>query len=166
MKSKYIITTAAAFALVAGLAVHAFAAEEKEEAITLDKVPKPVKEALAKYATDAEVKKVEKGDEDGKTVYEFDIEQGTRKYELSLSRKGKFMGTEEDMDLSAMPEAARKALTDQATGGKLSGGEKAVDKNNKVTYEADIEKNGKKTEVAVDADGKVISTEAAGAEKD
>jgi hypothetical protein len=46
-------------------------------------------------------------------------------------------------------------------GGKISGGEKAVDKDNKVTYEADIEKDGKKTEVAVNADGKVVSTEAA-----
>ncbi len=31
-----------------------------------------------------------------------------------------------------------------------------------MTYEADIEKDGKKFEIAVDADGKVISKESAG----
>jgi uncharacterized membrane protein YkoI len=40
------------------------------------------------------------------------------------------------------------------------------DKDNKVTYEADIDKGGGKTEVAVDANGKIVSTEAVADEKD
>ena len=146
-------------AVVVGFTGSVFAGEEKEETISMDKVPSKVKDTLKQYASDSEVKKIEKGHEHGKKVYEFEIEQGTRKFEVAISHKGKFMGTEEDMDLSAMPAAAQKAITNQAAGGKISGGEKAVDNNNKVSYEADIEKNGKKIELVVDSAGKVISTD-------
>ena len=164
MKSKNTIVSVAAVAVIAGFAAYAFAGEEKEDAVSMDKVPQKVKDTLKQYAAESDVKKVEKGDADGTKVFEFDIEQGTRKFEVAITPKGMFNGTEEDMDLSAMPAAAQKALNDAANGGKISGGEKAVDKNNKTTYEADIEKDGKKSEVAVDADGKTVSTESA--EKD
>lgn len=159
MKLKQIITGAAALALITAFAGPVFAGDEKEEAISMDKVPKAVKETLAKYATEAEVKKIEKGDQDGKTVYEFDIEQGKKKFELAISPKGKFMGTEEEVEFSAIPESAQKTLTDRAAGGKILSCEKAVDAREKVTYEAVIEKNGKKMEVTVTEKGKYVSSE-------
>jgi hypothetical protein len=160
MKLKYTIVSLATVAVIAGFTAVAFAAEEKEDAVTMDQVPQKVKDTLKTYAAESDVKKVEKGDADGKKVFEFEIQQGTRKFEVSITPKGKFWGMEEDMELTAMPDAVQKALTAQAAGGKLSGGEKAVDKDNKVTYEANIEKDGKKFEVAVDEKGKVVSTEA------
>jgi len=163
MKLKHVIVGLVVAGLMGGFTAKVWAGEE-EDAVTMDKVPQKVKDTLKNYAAESDVKKVEKGEDDGKKVYEFDIEQGSRKFEVSITTKGKFWGTEEDMELSAMPDAAQKALTAQAAGGPISGGEKAVDKDNKVTYEADITKDGKKMEVAVDADGKVVSTEAVGAE--
>lgn len=164
MKSKYTLIGAAALAVFAGLTINGCATDEKEDAVSLDKVPAAVKTTLATYASDADVKNVELGNDDGTKVYEFDIQQGTRKFEVAITPDGKFNGTEEDMELSAMPDAAQTALKNAAAGGTISGGEKAVDANNKVTYEADITKDGKKSEVAVDADGKVVSTEAAESE--
>ncbi|HTA28930.1 MAG TPA: hypothetical protein VK731_00520, partial [Candidatus Cybelea sp.] len=76
-----------------------------------------------------------------------------------------YMGTEEDVAFKDMPEAVQKALNEQANGGKVSGCEKAVDAKNKVSYEADIEKDGKKFELAVDADGKVINKDSESKEK-
>jgi hypothetical protein len=166
MKLKNNIIAIIAVAAIAGSVTAARAGEEKEDTITLDKVPDAVHKALAAYAQDSEVTKVEKGDQDGKMVYEFDITQGGKSFEISLSKKGKFMGREEDVQLSDMPDAAQTALKAQAGDGKLSGFEKAEDKDHKITYEADIDKGGKKTEVAVDENGKVISTEDASAEKD
>lgn len=150
----------AAVAVIAGFAA-SVRAEEKEETVTMDQVPQKVKDTLKTYAAESDVKKIEKGDADGTKVFEFDIEQGTRKFEVAITPKGKFWGTEEDMELTAMPDAVQKALNAQAVGGTISGGEKALDKDNKVTYEANIEKGGKKFEVAVDVSGKVLSTEAA-----
>ena len=144
----------------------AFAAEEKEEAISMDKLPAAVKKSLASYAKDSEVKKVELGDQDGTEVYEFDIEQGSTKFELTLSQKGKFMGKEQEIQLSDMPSAAQAALKAKAGTDKLSSFEKAEDQKHAITYEGVIEKDGKKTEVAVDENGKIVSTEAVGEGKD
>ncbi len=83
-----------------------------------------------------------------------------RSYELAITPGRPPHGTEEDVQLSDMPEAAQAALKAQAGDeGKLSEFGKAVDKNNKTTYEADIKKDDKKFEVAVDADGTVVSKE-------
>jgi uncharacterized membrane protein YkoI len=165
MKSKIIISLAT-IATVLGITACVSANGEKDEDVSMDKVPQEVKGTLKQYASESDVKKVEKNDEDGVEAYEFDITQGTRSYELAITPDGKFNGMEEDIQLSDMPEAAQAALKAQAGDGKLSGFEKAVDKNNKTTYEADIKKDGKKFEVAVDADGTVVSKEDASSEKD
>ena len=136
------------------------AADEKDEVIPLAKIPKVVHDTLAQYAKDADVKTASKGDVDGTIVYEFDIEQGTRKLEVSITPKGAFFGSEEVIQLTDVPEAARATIAKQAQTGKLISVEKAVDKNKKTTYEAIIEKAGKQTEIAVDATGKIVSTEA------
>jgi hypothetical protein len=160
MKLTQTKLTFTAFAVIIACGWLAYAAEEQDETVTLDKVPQKVKDTLKQYAADADVKKISKGDQDGTKVYEFVIEQGTHKFELTITPKGKFMGTEEDVQLSDMPQAAQAALKAKAVDGKLSGFEKAVDKNHHTTYEADIEKDGKTIEVAVDETGKVMSTEA------
>lgn len=166
MKLKHRIMSAAVFTVIAGFGASALADEDKEKAISLDKVPDAVHKALAAYAQDSEVKKVEKGEDDDKKVYEFDIEKGGKKFELTLSKKGKFVGKEEDLQLGDMPAAAQAALKAQAGDGTLSDFEKAEDKHHQITFEGTIEKGGKKTEVAVDPSGKVISTEDATADKD
>ncbi len=165
MKTSKMITGVAALTALTVWTGCASRGGEKEEAISMDKVPTVVKTTLANYATDSEVKGAEKGDQDGRQVYEFDIQKGTRKYEVAISTEGKFMGTEEDVDFNSLPEAVQKTLNDQAKGGKVSGCEKTVDASNKVTYEADIVQDGKKSEIAVDADGKVLKTDSASKEK-
>lgn len=159
MKLKPVIITAAALAVIAGAGANVLASGEKEDAIPLDKLPAAVHKALAAYAQDSQVTKAEKGDEDGKKVFEFDINQGGRKFELTLSKKGKFLGQEEDIESSAVPAAALAALKAKAGGADLSDFEKAEDKHHQVTYEGTFEKGGKKTEVSVDETGKVIGTE-------
>ena len=56
--------SAAVFTVIAGFGASALADEDKEKAISLDKVPDAVHKALAAYAQDSEVKKVEKGEDD------------------------------------------------------------------------------------------------------
>lgn len=165
MKLRSIVRNLFVIAVSLGITACVSANEEKEETVSMDKVPQAVKDTLKQYASESDVKTVEKGDQDGTKVFEFDITHGKRSFEVAITPDGKFMGTEEDIQLTDMPEAAQSALKAQAGGGKLSGFEKAVDKDNKTTYEADIEKGGKKSEVAVDADGKVVSTESADKEK-
>ncbi len=159
MKMQNTVRILAGVALAALLSNRCHSAEETEPAVSMKDVPSAVKTTLKEYAKPEDVKKIEKGDQDGKSVYEFDIEQGTKKFEFTIAPDGKFQGTEEEIQLSDMPEAARKALTDKAAGGKVESAEKALDENKKITYEGVINKDGKKVEVAVDANGKVVSTE-------
>jgi hypothetical protein len=166
MKLHQTLLAFTAGTLLTGGALRSHAGEEKTESVTLADVPAAVKTTLKGYAADTEVKKTELGDQDGSKVYEFDIEKGARKFEVSVTPGGKFMGTEEEIQLADMPAPAQATLKTQAGSNKLSGFEKAEDENHQVTYEGVIEKNGKKTEVAVDAAGKVVNTEAVGAEKD
>ena len=133
--------------------------DESDEVVPLSQVPKVVRDTLAQYAKEFEVKTAAKGDVDGTIVYEFGIEQGTHKLEVSITPKGMFFGSEEIVQLADVPVAARATLSKQAEGGKLISVEKAVDKNKKVTYEGVIEKGGKQTEYQVDINGKVVGTE-------
>ncbi len=84
-----------------------------------------------------------KGDDDGTQVYEFQVEQGAKKFEVSITAKGAFFGTEEEIKLADVPDKARATINKTATGGKIVSVEKALDKNKKTTYEALIEKGGK-----------------------
>lgn len=165
MKAKHIIACLTCAATL-GLLVPALAGEEKEKTVSMDQVPQKVKDTLVQYAALTDVKQVELGEDDDQKVYEFDIEQGTHKFEVSITPKGKYWGTEEDMELNAMPEPVQKALKDRAAGGKITEGEKAVDKDQHVTYEAEVEKDGKKFEVTVSPEGKILDEEDITKEKD
>jgi uncharacterized membrane protein YkoI len=118
-----------------------------------------VKETIKAYATEAEIKKVEKGDVDGKIAYEFVITKSGKDSEVTIYPDGKLLGTEEIVPLSEVPDAARKTINDQAAGGKIVSTEKVVE-HGKTVYEAVIEKGGKKVEVSVVPDGKLVGTKA------
>ena len=70
MKLKKIIQQVAVIALTAGFAASAFAGDEKEVKITMDKVPAAVQDAVKKYATESEIKGIEESDVDGTKVIE------------------------------------------------------------------------------------------------
>jgi uncharacterized membrane protein YkoI len=169
MKNKHIIGIiigAAAIAVITGCAALKESGADKDEAVSLSAVPAAVKQTLAQYATEADVKTVALADQDGTKVYEFDLVQGAKKSELTIAPNGKFMGTEEDVEFSTLPSAAQATLTAKAEGGKLVSFEKAVDENHRTLYEGVVDKGGKKTEYAVDADGKIVTTEAVTPGKD
>src|ERR1051325_5294606 len=54
------------------------AAEEKDEVITFAQTPAAVQATIKKYATESEIKKIEKGEDAGKTVYEVAITNSAR----------------------------------------------------------------------------------------
>ena len=70
--------------------------------------------------------------------------------DLLFDASGKLVETEEETPLSAVPPAVKTAL--EARGKVLK--VETLTKGSTVTYEAQVEKNGKKSEVEVDANGK------------
>ena len=90
--------------------------------------------------------------EGGKTMYEVETTVGGHTRDLLLNAAGAIVETEEETALDAVPAAVRTALEAHGNVGKVE----TVTKGKTVTFEAVVEKNGKKSEVAVNAAGKSI----------
>jgi uncharacterized membrane protein YkoI len=90
--------------------------------------------------------------EGGKTMYEVETTVGGHTKDLLVNAAGAIVETEEETAIDAVPVAVKAALEARGKVGKVE----TVTKGKTVTYEAVVEKNGKKTEVAVSATGKPI----------
>jgi hypothetical protein len=155
-------------AIVATAFVTTFSAAlagEKEDKITMDKVPAAVREAVKAYAAESEIKGIEDSDVDGTKVIEFDIEKNGKASEIAFRPDGRLFSTEEEVALSDVPEAVQKTISKKSEGAKAGAPEKVVQEG-KTSYEVVIEKNGKKIEYTISPKGKVTDKEEVGEKKD
>ena len=88
----------------------------------------------------------------GKAMYEVETIVGGHTRDLLVDASGRIVETEEETGIDAVPAAVKTALEARGTVGKVE----AVTKGTTVTYEAVVEKNGRKSEVVVNAAGKPI----------
>src|SRR5579864_7590936 len=73
---------------------------------------------------------------------------------------GALFASETRLQMKDLPEAVRKAVTEQAKGNKLRGLSKEVE-NGKTFYEAELTVNGKNRDVLLDPSGNVVEVEEA-----
>jgi uncharacterized membrane protein YkoI len=141
----------AALVVVLGIAaaVEAGAAERK---IQMKDLPPPVRDAVQRETKDATVKALAEETTDGKTLYEVETEVNRHARDLLFDATGKLVEVEEETTVGAAPAAVKAALEQHGKIVKLE----TVTKGPRVTYEAVVEKSGKKSEVAVDAEGKPV----------
>lgn len=131
-------------------------AGETEVKIAMDQVPAAVREAVKKYANDAEIKAVLEVNDDGTKIIEFDIEKNGKKSEVGFHKDGKLFMTEEEIALADVPSAVQKTIAKKSKDAK-AGTPFRVVKEGTTRYEVVIEKNGEKTEYSVSAEGKTLS---------
>ena len=143
MKINRVITYLAVVTIGAGLTWLAYGEGEKEKIVSWLQVPAAAQQTLKQHAPETAIQKIEKDDEDGKISYEFQIVQGGKKSEITVTPDGKLLSTEEIVALADVPAAVRQALETQATGGKMGIVEK-VTEDGKTTFEVKVEKDGKK----------------------
>ena len=117
-----------------------------------------MREAVKKYATDAEIKGIEDSDVDGTKVIEFDIERNGKASEIAFRPDGKLFSTEEEIALSDCPEAVQKTIAEKSKDAKAGAPEKVVQEG-KTSYEVVIEKDGKKIEYTISPKGKITDKE-------
>ena len=122
----------------------AFAAEVSIKQADL---PAAVRNALPAQTKGAEIKNIMKETVKGKTVYEVETVTNGMTRDLILSGTGAVLETEEQVALESIPVASRKMLEAKARGAKIEKVE-ALTKNGKVSYEATINRNGKKSEIS------------------
>src|SRR5437016_5103787 len=104
--------TYVAFTAIAGfvlLAVVARAAD-KPEKIAADKIPQRIADTINGRLPGAEVTNCEKETEDGKVVFDCELKQKGRKYEMDILEDGTLVEIEKEIEASKLPEAATKTL--------------------------------------------------------
>jgi len=139
-----------AWLISAILASALVAAAEKK--IQLKDLPVAVREAVQRETKDATLKGLVKETEAGQTFYEAETEVNGRARDLLFDATGHLVEVEETIAIDAAPAAVKMALEKR---GRIVRLETAT-RGSVVTYEGVVEKNGKKTEVAVDASGKPV----------
>jgi uncharacterized membrane protein YkoI len=141
-------------------------AGEESDKIEISQLPKPVADAVKKKYPKAEIKAAEKGDEDGKTVYEVSITNGTDKMDVTLDPAGKILLVEKEVAEKALPKAVLAAAKAKHPQGIVKLCEELFKDDKLSGYEVTVETPDKKTaEVEFDAAGKEVVEEkpAAGA---
>src|SRR5947209_4784596 len=93
------------------LATTGRAADEKAKKISFDQVPKVIKDAILGRFPGAEVNSVEKEKENGKVVYDVELKQQGRKYEMDILENGTIVEIEKEVASNDVPEAVTKAVT-------------------------------------------------------
>ena len=152
--------------VAAGLLLWASTAAAKEEEIPLDKLPKPVVDAVRARFPHAELVEAAKETEDDETIYEVALKHKGKSYDVSLTPEGKITEIERAIEFKELPKPAAKAIEGKYPKATVKMTEE-VTKDDKVTYEALIVTTDKKTlEVVFDPQGKFIEEEQKGGEKD
>ncbi len=181
MKARSILLGVLGVGLVGAMAVWAAEKEGKEQKVTLDQVPAAVKATILKEAEGGKIEDIDRETEDGKTVYEADVEKDGKEFELKVAEDGTLIarkaegkekeegdeekGKEEEIPADKVPAKAREALQKQAGDAKIT--KYTCEKEDGMeTFEAEWTVNGLAHSAEVTADGTLVEVEEQLAPKD
>lgn len=133
-------------------AVAAMALPAAETRVQMKDLPQAVQRTVQEQSKNATLRGLSKEVEKGNTYYEAETTVNGKSRDVLIDPSGAVVEVEEPVSLDRIPAPAREALQKQAGSGKVLGVE-SVTRGSTVSYEAVIQKNGKKSEVAVNADG-------------
>lgn len=124
-----------------------------ETRVQMKDLPAPVQKTVREQTRNAKLTGLSKEIEHGKTNYEAETMANGKSRDVLIDPSGAIVEVEEAIELSATPAPVQKAFQQSAgAAGKILKVESSTRGSN-VSYEAVIQKNGKKSEVAVNADG-------------
>lgn len=155
MKTQFWITTVLATFLIAFGQANA-----SEEDVSKHQVPKAILEAFEKAYPNAQEVEFEKKIVAGKAVYEVEYTENGREYEILYDSDGVILQMEETLDVKALPEPIVQAISKAYPKATIEDAEKVMKPDGTVIiYEVEIKAEGKKLELELDANGKILKTE-------
>lgn len=143
------------FLQVAVVIATATFAAASEKPVKMSDLPSNVRQAIERVTKGATVRGLSKETERGKTYYEAETIVNGRHRDLLFDEAGNTAEIEEQISLDSIPAPAKRAIEQHAAGGKVLKVE-AVTAGKRTNYEAEIQKAGKKSELKVSADGRVV----------
>ena len=85
-------------------------AQDKQDKLDLDKIPKKVMDALKTRFPKAEIHKWTKENEGGNVVYDIEFKQEGRKFEADIKEDGTIVNWEKEIAAKDLPDAVKKAV--------------------------------------------------------
>jgi uncharacterized membrane protein YkoI len=149
---------AAVVALTAALA----RADDGEEKVPVDKLPKAVTDAIKDKYPGAELVSATKDTDDGVVTYDVTIKHKKQERDVTLTPEGKIVQVEREIEVKDVPKVVHDAVKKKYPGATVKGASE-ISKDDKVAeYELEIVTKDKKTlDVTFDKDGKFIEEEPA-----
>jgi hypothetical protein len=153
MKKNYLVALVASALLLAGTA----SAQEKK--IKRSDLPPAVEKTVAAQSAEATIRGFSSEVENGQTLYEAEMMVSGHSKDVLMAADGSIVEVEEQVALDSLSAEVKTGLQAKAGKGKILKVESITKKNKLVAYEAQVETNGKKSEVQVGPDGKPLDHE-------
>ena len=153
MKTNLFVAIAASGLLLAGAAI----AQEKK--IKRSDLPPAVEKTVAAQSAGATIRGFSTEKEKGQTFYEAEMMVDGHSKDLLIAADGTIVEVEEQVALDSLSADVKAGLQAKAAKGKILKVESLTKKGKLVAYEAQVETNGKKSEVQVGPDGKPLDHE-------
>jgi hypothetical protein len=146
-------------ALVAGGLLLASTALAQEKKIKRSELPPAVEKTVAAQSAGATIKGFSTEKEKGQTLYELEMMVDGHSKDVLMAADGTIVEVEEQVTPDSLSAAVKAGLQAKAGKGKIVKVESLTKKGKLVAYEAQVETNGKKSEVQVGPDGKPLDHE-------
>ncbi len=151
MNTKHLV------ALVAGALLLAGTASAQEKKIKRSDLPPAVEKTVAAQSAGATIRGF--STEKGQILYEVEMTVNGHSKDISMAADGSIVEIEEQVALDSLSPEVKAGLQAKAGRGKILKVESLTKKDKLVAYEAQVETNGKKSEVQVGSDGKPLDHE-------
>ncbi len=136
-------------------------ADDKEEKIPLDQVPKAVTDAVKARFAGAKIAEAAKEEEDGKTFYELSLTHNGQKMDVLAKPDGTIVEIERQIAIADLPGAVATSVKAKYPGATIKKAEEKTE-GTVVSYEVVIETAAKKgREISLDRQGKILEDEEA-----
>ncbi len=153
MKTNLFVAIAACGLLLAGTA----SAQEKK--IKRSDLPPAVEKTVAAQSAGATIRGFSTEKEKGQTLYAVEMTVNGHTKDISMAPDGSIVEIEEQVALDSLSPEVKAGLQAKAGKGKILKVESLTKKDKLVAYEAQVDTNGKKSEVQVGPDGKPLDHE-------
>lgn len=130
--------------------------QDNERRVKMKDLPQAVQKTVQEQSQGATIKGFSKEIEHGQTYYEAEMKVNGHGKDVLIDPSGAVVEIEEEVALSALPPDVKAGIEQQAGKGKVLKVESITKDNTIVMYEAVIRKAGKKSEIKVGPDGKLM----------
>jgi hypothetical protein len=131
----------------------------QEKKIKRSDLPPAVEKTVAAQSAGATIKGFSTEKENGQTLFEVELTVNGHSKDISMATDGSIVEIEEQVALDSLSPEVQAGLQAKVGKGKILKVESLTKKDKIVAYEAQVETNGKKSEVQVGPDGKPLAHE-------